>query len=238
MDLIENKKYFGNKKCVKRFLCEICFYICVMEEKKREIVMQAAAVYMQNGIKSMTMDEMARQLSVSKKTLYQYVTDKNDLVMQCIELNHDMEEEFIKEVIETKSNAIEQMLAISSFIIGQLQQIHPSIFFDLNKYHPEVIKRMECHKDEFVCGCIENNLTVGIKQGLYRDNLNPQVISQMHLAFIDSLMHGTVQKVANIGADEVYSEFFRYHVRGIASEKGLEFLSELVKKDPSLSKQF
>ncbi|MCH2235016.1 MAG: TetR/AcrR family transcriptional regulator [Crocinitomicaceae bacterium] len=189
---------------------------------------------MRLGIKSVTMDEMARQLGVSKKTLYQHVSDKNDLVMQCIHLNHAAEERVIEEILSTHTDAIDQLVAITSFVAKQLQMIHPSIIFDLNKYHPSVVKKMNCHKEEFVGGTIKSNLELGINQGVYRENLNADIIAMMHMATIDLLMSGSMQRASHMKPEEVYSEFVRYHIRGIASEKGLKHLHELVKKEPQL----
>lgn len=196
--------------------------------------MQASGIYMRYGIKSMTMDEMARQLGVSKKTLYQYVKDKNDLVEQCLQLQHEEEHKKIREVAESTENAIEQMLKISRIIIEELRNIHPSIFFDLSKYHPSAMKMMNGHKEEFICGCIIQNLVLGIKQGLYRKNLNPEVISAIYISMIDLMMHDGINDT-KLRPDEIYSEIFRYHIRGIASDQGLEYLIELTKNDDTLS---
>ncbi|MEX1003321.1 MAG: TetR/AcrR family transcriptional regulator [Crocinitomicaceae bacterium] len=209
-----------------------------MEEKKRELVMKAAEVYLKYGIKSVTMDEMARQLGVSKKTVYQYVKDKNDLVEHCVMLNHQEEEQMIRKIVEQTDNPIEQMLRISRFIIQELQKVHPSIFFDLEKYHPSAKEMIECHKDEFITGCIEQNLIDGIKQNLYRKNLNPKVISAIYVGMIDLVMGSEMMRKTNLRPDEIYTEMFRYHIRGIASEKGLKYLTELLKKDTTLSPGF
>lgn len=199
--------------------------------------MKASEVYMKYGVKSMTMDEMARQLGVSKKTLYLHVNDKNDLVEQCMLLKHEDEKQHMADIIAKTDNAIEQMLYISQFIISQLQHIHPSIFFDLAKYHPNVMSMMECHKDEFICGCIEQNLVNGINQGLYRKNLNSKVISAIYVGTVDLVMSGELMTASKLDASQVYSEIFRYHIRGCANEQGLEYLVELIKNDDSLSER-
>lgn len=205
-----------------------------MDQKKRELILQASETYMRYGIKSMTMDEMARQLGVSKKTLYQFVKDKNDLVEQCMLLQHEEEHKMIMEVVNTTENAIEQMLKISRIIIETLRNIHPSIFFDLSKYHPSAMKMMDGHKEKFICGCIIENLVLGVKQGLYRENLNPEVISAIYVGMIDLMMQDRINS-SSLRPDEIYSELFRYHIRGIASDQGLEYLVELIKNDDTLS---
>jgi AcrR family transcriptional regulator len=192
---------------------------------------------MKYGVKSVTMDEMSRQLGISKKTLYQFVKDKNDLVEQCMLLRNEDEKQKIEVIVSKTDDAIKQMLHISQLITSELQQIHPSIFFDLAKYHPSVMKMMDKHKDEFICGCIEQNLVNGINQGVYRKNLNPKVISAIYAGMIDLMLSGELMSESKLNAEEVYSEMFRYHIRGCANEQGLEYLIELVKIDNSLSAQ-
>ena len=155
---------------------KIVYTFASWKRKKRELILQASEIYMRYGIKSMTMDEMARQLGVSKKdTVSTCEGLKTIWLLQCLLLQHTEEQKMIAEVIQSTENAIEQMLRISRIIIEELRNIHPSIFFDLAKYHPSAMKMMDGHKEEFICGCIVENLVVGIKQGLYRENLNPEV---------------------------------------------------------------
>src|SRR5687768_11570904 len=99
------------------------FTFAAMEDKKRELITQAAGIYMKYGIKSVTMDEMARLLGVSKKTLYQYVVDKNDLVEQCLVLAHEEDIAQICKIRENCENAIDEMLRISRFVAGQLKRV-------------------------------------------------------------------------------------------------------------------
>lgn len=205
-----------------------------MNDKKEDVISRALDVYMKYGIKSVTMDEMARQLGVSKKTLYSYVSDKNELVKECLLYGHAQDLEVVIQISEAKTNAIEQMLEITRFVLGQLKKVHPSIFFDLNKYHPMAMKLMHDYKYDFILGYVISNLKSGIEQGLYRENINVDIISKIYLANIDHVMTGDIFDDNGYRTDQIYSEFFRYHIRGIASEKGLEYLVELIKNDENL----
>ena len=205
-----------------------------MEEKKIEIVKAALEIYMKYGIKSMTMDEMARQLGISKKTLYQFVTDKNELVEICLLHAQENDMACVKSIFSENLNAIEELLEVGRHLVKTLGAIHPSIFFDLSKYHPNALKIMHNHKHGAVRESLMTNLRKGIEQGVYRDNLTPEIISRLHLAAMDGIMSGDVVPSADYRIDEVYSEYFRYHIRGIASEKGLEYLKELILNDENL----
>lgn len=202
-----------------------------MDEKKSEIILQATEIYMRFGIKSVTMDEMARQIGVSKKTLYIYFKDKNDLLMECMRMaqNHEVCE--IEEIGKRHENAIDEMLEVSRFVIGELKKVHPSIFFDLQKYHPKVMTMMHDHLYGFVKECMLRNLEKGKKQGLYRKNMNTEIVATLYMSIIDRVIGGIGFEANKAPLDEVYREFFRYHIRGIASENGLEYLIELKKND-------
>lgn len=206
-----------------------------MDDKKREIILQASNVYMHYGIKSVTMDEMARQLGISKKTLYQYVEDKNDLVKQCLLIHTKEQENEVCKMKEESGNAIEQLLKMSRFITKTLKQIHPSIFFDLSRYHPDVMKMMDNHKKTFVCGSIVDNLKLGIEQGMYRQNLNPEIIARFYATMTDDVLNINITEQPTHRPEAIYSELFRYHIRGIATKKGIDYLKEIVKNDPELS---
>jgi len=204
------------------------FYICNMNMKKIEFLSQVLQVYMQLGIKSVTMDELARQLGMSKKTIYTFVKDKNDLVEQCIQLAQQGEECEIKTISEQQENAIDELLTLGELVANRLRNVHPSIFFDLQKYHPKAYKMMNCTRDELITESVVANFIKGKKQGLYRDNLDVNIIAKMYLSFIDVLFRREVFPSTQYSFIQVYSEYFRYHIRGIASDKGLKYLQKIM----------
>ncbi|WP_066759253.1 TetR/AcrR family transcriptional regulator [Crocinitomix algicola] len=205
-----------------------------MDEKKKAIIESAVAVYMKFGIKSVTMDEMARQLGVSKKTLYLHVKDKNELVEECLNFVQCSDKEGMNMIFKKKMGAIEELLEVGRYLAKTLGSIHPSIFFDLKKYHPNVLKLIDQYKFKIVKQRLIDNLNNGIKQGVYRDNVNPEIIAEFHLRTMDGVMKGEILADADYKMEAIYSEYFRYHIRGIASLKGLEKLQELIKKDENL----
>jgi len=202
-----------------------------VESKKANFLTEAVQVYMRLGIKSVTMDEMARQLGISKKTIYTFVKDKNDLVEQCLQLMNEQEQCEMEEISENHENAIDELLATSQLVVARLSAIHPSIFFDIQKYHPSVMKKFNEHKSTFVKGCVISNLELGKQQGLYRENLNVEIISEMYLSFIDVLFQASSTNSPKASYQDMYSEYFRYHIRGISSEAGLMHLQKLIEKN-------
>lgn len=200
-----------------------------MNDKKLEFLKQAFEVYMKFGIKSVTMDELARQLGMSKKTIYTFVKDKNDLVEQCVLMAQKNEHCEMENISNSYENAIDESLAVGESIVTKLRAVHPSIFFDMQKYHPGAFKLMTCDRDELITDTIASNLIKGKKQGLYRENLDEIIISNMYLSFISVLFNGDVFQKKEYTFSQIYSEYFRYHIRGIASDKGLDYLQEIMK---------
>lgn len=195
-----------------------------MDEKKIEILTKASAIFMRFGIKSVTMDDVARELGISKKTIYQYFKDKDALVTEIIiaKTQHDRGE--CNLVKDQSGNAIDEMFGISKMIISKISSLNPSVFYDLKKYHPKAWDIMNNHRWEFVHKSIKDNIKRGIEEGLYRDDMNPNVISRINVSMIDTVFNGKTFPVSEYKYDEVFEEMFRFQIHGMANEKGLKYL--------------
>ena len=204
-----------------------------MENKSNELYIQVMGLFLQFGIKSLTMDDVARKLGISKKTLYKHVTDKNDLVTKVMEEGCNIEVDFIEKVSKAKLNAIDENFEISKFVKEKVTHMHPSIFYDMQKYHPKAWGVMESHRSNFIATWVEKNLKKGIKEGLFRKDLNVDVAKDLYLGHVENMMTERFPSMKQYSFTEVYLELFRYHIRGIASEKGIKYLIEKVTKEKS-----
>lgn len=205
--------------------------IIPMEEKGTELLVKTAELFMRYGIKSMTMDDIARQLGVSKKTLYLYVNDKNDLVEKVMLSIVNRERAITREMCDNHPNAIDMLFELTKDVSKKFGQIHPSINYDLQKYHPKAWAIFEEFRTVFVANCIEENITKGIEQGLYRSNLDPYVIARLYAVKMDMCMDGNVFPPERYTFKSIHLELMRYHIRGIASDKGMAYLLEKVKQE-------
>ena len=128
-----------------------------MDEKRLEILERATSVYMKFGIKSVTMDDLARELGISKKTIYKYFDDKNDLVKSIIEMKVEMDRAVCINCQQQSENAIDGLINVSKFVVEHVGNVNPTVFYDLQKYYKEAWKIMEKHKWEFVLSMIRQN---------------------------------------------------------------------------------
>ncbi len=203
----------------------------IMDDKTKEILNQAAKLFTKYGVKSMTMDDIARQLGISKKTLYQYVDNKRDLVKKSIEVHIDQEECVMKDQLSSDGNAIDELMAMTRLVGSQMKEMHPSVIFDLKKYHPDAYKCLTDHRDQFIYANIKTNLENGVKSEIYRDNLKPEIVARLYLSMMNIILDPQQNSLSEFSNSDVYTEMIRYHIRGIASAKGKEYLKQKFKQE-------
>ena len=197
-----------------------------MDQKKIELLERASAVFMKYGVKSVTMDDLCREIGVSKKTLYIYFEDKTDLVVSIIKAKIEMDKETCLQCMNNAENAIDSLVSISRFVIQQLGNINPSVFMDLQKHYPEAWKMLHDHKWDFVLKNIHDNIVQGKNENIYRENLNPEIISRYYVSAMDSILDGTVYPWPQFKTDEIVTEILRFHIRGMANDQGIKYLKE------------
>jgi len=194
--------------------------------KEEQIIVKASEIFLTHGIKSLTMSDMATRLGISKKTLYNFVSDKNDLVKKCIQYHIDANECEMKQACEISHNAVEELINFSKIAGSKMKLIHPSIFYDLQKYHPEAWEIIRNFEDLAILELTIHNLQKGIDQGLYRKELNINIIANLYVSVVQSIFNNTAEIQEKTSITEYYFEIFNYHIRGIANEKGIQLINQ------------
>lgn len=196
-----------------------------MEKDLDYIVDQAADLYHHYGIRSLTMDDLAKELGISKKTLYQHVTDKADLVARVVRRKFEQSRAEILDYPKNL-NAIEVLVYTNDKILEMMKKSIPSIEYDLIKYYPNVWKEVLSERRKVICDQIRQNLQQGIAEGLYRDDLNIEIITKIHASRVELKWQSGYFTMEEVMSSAVINEMFVYHVRGICNAKGLEFLEK------------
>jgi len=200
-------------------------------DKKTELISAATMLFMKYGIKSLTMDDIARHLGISKKTLYQFVSDKKDLVKQGVAMLIEHEKTMLCSALENSKTAIDELIEVTRCVSSEIGEMHPSVIFDLQKYHPEAWKLMENHKKNFIYNMMLDNLKRGIKEGYYRDNLDPFVITNIYIGMVDNVLNPENPIHKSMSIDNLHKEIIRYHIKGIANEEGMSYLKKALKNN-------
>jgi AcrR family transcriptional regulator len=200
-------------------------------EKEKELIKAITQVLMNFGVRSANMDDIAKHLKMSKKTLYKYFKDKSDIVDKVTNLHCSEETCRINEILHLSENAIDEMIKISEFVHKMIKDINPAAMFDLKKYYPESFVKFENHKSTVIKASILANLKRGVKEGLYRDNITPEIVAMIYIQKVDSVWSPEVLETNEFSIAQVHLEMIRYHVRGVASEKGIEYLMKRINKE-------
>ncbi len=201
-----------------------------MEKELLNILEKVSILYQKYGIKSITMDDVAREFGISKKTLYQYVTDKPDLVEKVMLLIAEKHNSFFKKLRAKKINAIEELFEVNKYFTGMLKNYNPSMEYDLRKYYPDLFKKIYEVRRKRMYESIIRNMKKGIKEGLYRRDMDIEIIAKLHVSRIENMYDNEIFTNEELISTKVFNEIFIYHLRGIANVTGIKFLERKLKK--------
>lgn len=199
-------------------------YLILIQFMEQHILTKAEDLFLKYGTKSVSMDDISRKLGISKKTIYQYVDTKKNLVHRIVENHIENEKIDIDKINEEAKNAIEATLQMAKYIIQHLKKIGPSIVYDLQKYHKSSWNTIEEFHQTYVKNCIETNLTRGIKEGYYRKEIDVDIISKLYVGKTLFVSDEDAFPSKEYSKDRVFKEFILYHLHGVVSDKGLEYL--------------
>lgn len=196
---------------------------------KENMLLKVEGLFLKYGIKSITMDDISTHLGISKKTLYQHVDNKADLIDQIIVAHLDGEEKALKEVKANASDAIDEMTKIARYVIGQLRKLRPTTVYDLQKYYKDSWERMEVYHNEKVYEIIKENIVWGVKDGLYRSEINATIMAKLYVGKLMLIADEETFPLKEFSKENLFKEFITYHLHGLASPKGLKLLAKHTK---------
>lgn len=201
-----------------------------MTDQLQFLLEQSKIVFMRNGMKIVTMDDIANELKMAKKTIYKYALNKEDLIVRSLAWHLEQDKAMLEGIAKNSKDAIEEMIQVISCVNEMLSQIHPSIHYDMEKYYPRAYKLMLEHKEIHIYGIMLQNLNRGKKEGLYRKDLNAEIIARMYALNSDKVFDAQTFPSTSFKFTDVYMEYVTYHMRGITTPKGFEAFELLLKR--------
>jgi len=193
-----------------------------MEETgtKEKILNGAVGLFMKYGLRSISMDDIARHLSVSKKTLYQHFADKEDLITIVLTAHIEANRKQYEVITENSANAIDELAQISQCLRKDMAETNPSVLFDLQKYHPKAWEVWLDHKSKYIRESVVRNIKQGIEEGYYRPEVNAEVIAAIRIELISMGFDQSVFPQDTFNLAEVQSQIFDHFVYGLCTDKG------------------
>jgi AcrR family transcriptional regulator len=203
-------------------------------EMKERIQQKARELFMRYGFRSVTMDEIAGQLGVSKKTLYQFFEDKDSLVEAVMqtELLY-MQSECSRQNRESE-NAIEELFKDMSSMELVMDALNPQILFDLEKFYPKTFEKFKRHKNTFLFDIIKNNLIRGIQEELYRPEIDIDIIAKFRLESAFVTFNQDLFPFGKYSLLKVANEIYHHYLYGLATAKGKKLIEKYIQQHQKL----
>ncbi|MFT3949984.1 MAG: TetR/AcrR family transcriptional regulator [Agriterribacter sp.] len=195
-------------------------------EIQERIAQKAYDLFLQYGIRSISMDEIAAQLGISKKTIYQFYTDKDALVDSVIDIVIRENEDECSCCQQDSDNPIHEVFVAIDMVQEMLRTMNPTIMYDLQKYHPSAFQKISDHKNKFLYKQIKENVEKGIALQLYRSDINVEIISRYRLATTFMLFSPDLFPLGKHRLDVIMEEISIHFLYGLATPKGVKLIQK------------
>ncbi len=195
---------------------------------EKNILDNATNLFMQYGLKSVTMDDIAGKSGVSKKTIYQFFKDKNDIIKSSIKDHFEKHRHNILEAMNSTKTATEALIELSSCMKKQVEAINPAVLYDLQKYYPKSYQKVVEFKQEFMLDLVINMLNKGITDGTFRKEINVEILAIMRIEQVQMAFNPQIFPRDKFDFKAVNFQMFEHFVHGILTEKGRKQYNNLM----------
>ena len=196
---------------------------------REKILKKAIDLFINFGFKSVTMDDIASEMHISKKTIYSHFNNKTKLVEAATFCVFETISNEINCICELQKNPIEELYEIKKSVMLHLKNEKTSPHYQLCKYYPEINESLKKKQFELMQACVVNNFERRIEMGLYRTNLNEELVSRIYFLGITGIKDENLFPTKVFTKTEIMDNFLEYHLRGIITKEGLYTLNTIIK---------
>lgn len=200
------------------------------KDVKTSILQRAMDMFQRYGLRAMTMDDVCRELSMSKKTLYQYFSNKADLVDQAVRHVFGAHKVAMDEISEAHENAIDRMVYRFAFLMRIMESHGPSMMFPLKKYYPKTFEWLFAQRQKTMVSALVQTIRDGQAQRLFREDLDAELVAKIHFTTMVGLADGDLQSYTLAERRILIWTAISLFIRSISTAQGLHYFNEL--KEP------
>jgi len=216
-------------KKLKNLFCFQSFFVSLHPNfksmVKQRIIEEASELFGRSGVKSITMDELARHLCISKRTIYENFKDKEALLVACIDAFYIRNRTFYQKVFLEADNVAEAILTLLQRNTEQVMQRQFNIIEDIRKYYPQINKEYLINLNVHKCQEMEQMLQRGIREGVFRKNLNPKVIAHFFSRQFEDITRNA-RYLEDFSLVDIFENITMSFLRGICTTKGIEIIDQ------------
>jgi TetR/AcrR family transcriptional regulator, cholesterol catabolism regulator len=193
-------------------------------DTKQRIQKAAHDLVMQYSIRSVSMDDIAASLGMSKKTIYLYFKDKDELVEAVVDNVIDTNQCICNDDRENAENAVHEIFLVMDMMVEMFKTMNPSILFDMQKYHPAAFRKFQQHRNEYLYNVCWQNLDRGIKEELYRPEINMDIMARYRVETMLTAFNPEFQRSVKQSLIEIEEEIIIHYLFGLVSLKGYKLV--------------
>lgn len=205
------------------------------EEVREKIIQHAFELFMQYGVRSVTMDDVAREASMSKKTLYQYFENKADLVLEVAKYHLNVEAKLFKQIDKEAKDAIEELIMVTKCMRQIVTKMNPALLFDLQKYHANAWEKYNDFKKTVVQGNVKRNIERGKEEGVFREDIDPEIISTLRVELVQLAFNPKIFPREKFDFGTVQLQILDHFINGLLTDTGRKNYKEYIEKEESES---
>ncbi|RED50540.1 TetR/AcrR family transcriptional regulator [Seonamhaeicola aphaedonensis] len=202
---------------------------------REKIINKAAELFLNFGFKSVTMDDIANEMAISKKTIYVHFANKTKLIEAVTFTIFENVCEGIDGICNSSDNPIKELYDIKMFVLHYLKNEKTSPQFQLKKYYPKIYNQLKLKQFEKMYDSVKESLQNGIANGLFRDSIDVDFISKMYFTGMTGIKDQTIFPLNNYDMEYLIESYLEYHLRAIVTDKGLQILNKFIKSNQSLN---
>lgn len=191
---------------------------------------KAFELFKRYGIRSVTMDDVAAECGISKKTLYHHFADKDTLVSTILDKMVNRSSQQCTLYQQKSENAVHEIFQSLVMLQEMFDGVNPVMMFDLHKYHQAAYKKLEDHKRRFLYDITRKNLERGIAEGIFRPEINVEIMTLYHLSTIANTFEQEVFRTHKFSLLDVQVEIMLHYVYGLATTKGMKLIEKYKKQ--------
>ncbi|GER58387.1 TetR/AcrR family transcriptional regulator [Patiriisocius marinus] len=195
---------------------------------KDKIILQASSMFMSLGFKSVTMDDIANEMGISKKTIYTHFSNKETIIAVVTDKIFEEVSSTIDHICSIEKNPIEEIYEIKKCVMEHMRDEKASPWHQLQKYYPSIYQNIKARQFNFMQECVLKNLNRGLEQELYRENMDVQFVSRIYFNGITGIKEETLFPSSMFDGRTLYDMYLEYHLRGIVTPKGRTILNNLI----------
>lgn len=195
-------------------------------EVRDKIVEKAGELYMQYGIRTVTMDDIAGQLSISKKTIYQFFKDKGELVNTVAGIHLKIEEQRFIGLTDAGENAVHELILLSSCLRESMKEMKMNLMHELQKFYPKAWKMYEEFKGNVLKESIMAVIIRGQKEGLFRKEINAELMAIMRIEQVQTFIIGNLLPRNTYSLEAVQMQLFDHFIHGLFTIEGHQLFNQ------------